>query len=366
MMHGPRRQGERALDRGHDGGERASPPSAEHRETGARPAVRAALIYAAIGAGWVLLSDRLVDLLVRDPGLRSWIQTAKGWAFVAVTAALVFVLVRGAMRERARSDAAILRAQAQILEELERRVEERTAELRERNVDLDAFSHSVSHDLRAPLRSVRGFAQALLEDRGDALGETGRDLAERIVHAAASMDRLITDLLAHSRLGREEISLSRVPLEEVVREVLDLLGAEIEATGAQVEAVPPLPPVTGNARILTQVLMNLVGNALRFVAPGVVPRVRISAAVLDGWVRIAVADNGIGVPEEYRDRIFLPLERLHGMERYPGTGMGLAIVRRGVERMGGRCGVESELGRGSTFWVELPAAQVEPGSAEGT
>lgn len=252
--------------------------------------------------------------------------------------------------------------------ELERRVEERTAELRERNAELDAFSSSVSHDLRAPLRAVRGFARALLEDHAAGLDPTGRAFAERIVRVAERMDRLMADLLAYSRLGREDLTLARVPLGPVVGEVLELLRADIEASRATVEVVPHLPAVAADPRVLTQIVLNLVGNALKFVEPGVAPRVRIAATEREGWVRLEVSDNGIGIPPEHRERVFRPLERLHGMDRYPGTGIGLAIVRRGVERMGGRCGVESEPGRGSTFWVELrsPPAQVEAAPAEAT
>lgn len=353
-------------------GDRARPPPEEHTVS-ERPALRAAVVYAVLGAGWILLSDRVVEALFEDPHARALAQTIKGWAFVAVTAVLAFALVGSVARERARAERArvlaIEREREQLERyalELQRRVEEATAELRQRNADLDAFAHSAAHDLRAPLRAMHGFAAALLEDRGGALGEEGRDHAERILRAAVRMDRLISDLLAYSRLTREQLTLLRVPLEHVVDEALALLRGDIEESGALVEVNRELPAVEADPAVATRVVMNLVANALKFVEPGVRPEVRLGATTQGGWVRLSVSDNGIGIAPEHRERIFQPLERLHGVERYPGTGIGLAIVRRGVERMGGRCGVESEPGRGSTFWVELrvATAQVGPAPAE--
>lgn len=353
-------------------GDRARPPP-EERTVSERPALRAAAVYALLGAGWILLSDRVVDALFEDPRARSLAQTIKGWGYVAVTAVLAFALVGKVARERARAERARVLAIEREREQLERhalelrrRVEEATAELQQRNADLGAFAHSAAHDLRAPLRAMHGFAAALLEDRGEALGEEGRDHAERILRATVRMDRLISDLLAYSRLTRENLTLVRAPLEHVVDEALALLRGDIEESGALVEVDRELPAVEADPAVLTRVVMNLVANALKFVEPGVRPELRLGATTQGGWVRLSVSDNGIGIAPEHRERIFQPLERLHGVERYPGTGIGLAIVRRGVERMGGRCGVESEPGRGSTFWVELrvATAQVGPGPAE--
>jgi len=240
-------------------------------------------------------------------------------------------------------------------EELERRVAERTARLEAANQELEAFVYSVSHDLRAPLRAMEGFAQALLEDYADCLDEQGRDYARRIVAAAQRMDGLIEDLLQYSRLSRMHVEFHPVSLEQVISSVLTQLEGEIRAREAEVKVVPPFPEVLGHRSILEQVLGNLLSNALKFVPKEVRPHVRLWAEPRKRWVRIWVEDNGIGIAPEHQRRIFRIFERLHGVETYPGTGIGLALVQKGIERLGGRCGVESEVGKGSRFWVELKA-----------
>jgi signal transduction histidine kinase len=238
--------------------------------------------------------------------------------------------------------------------ELERRVEERTAQLRETNAALEAFSYTISHDLRAPLRAMQGIAQALLEDYGDRLDATGLDYARRVVASAQQMDTLIQDLLAYSRLGRADLPSQPVNLQGVVAEALGRLSGEVRQRDAEVSAEGPFPPVLAHEPTLVQVVTNLLANALKFVPPGVRPRVRVWAEERHGAVRLWAEDNGIGIAPAHQGRIFDVFERLHGDETYPGTGIGLAIVRKGVERMGGRAGVESAEGQGSRFWVELP------------
>ncbi len=250
--------------------------------------------------------------------------------------------------------------------ELERRVAERTAELSERNGQLEAFSAAVAHDLRAPLRAIAGFGRALLE--GARLEAGARGDAERIVAAGARLDRLIDDLLAYSRLSLAELPLRPVRLDEVVTAALEEVAADVDGTGAGIEVVGPLPSVLGHRSTLVRVVANLLGNAVKFMAPGTRPLVRVSAEVRGRRVRLSVADNGIGVPPEHRERIFQPLERIHGRDAYPGTGIGLAIVRTGIERMGGRVGVEGRPEGGSIFWMELESGggPADGGGDEGT
>jgi signal transduction histidine kinase/DNA-binding response OmpR family regulator len=237
--------------------------------------------------------------------------------------------------------------------ELEQRVAERTAELREINVELEAFSYSVSHDLRTPLRSIQGFAQILLEEYEDRLEAVGRDYVQRIVAAARRMDSLTEGLLTYSRLSRTAVELIPISLEEVVEDALIQLEPEIRSKEAQVAVERPLPQVMGHYVTLVQAVANLLANSLKFVAPGVRPQVRVWAEERDDRVYFRLRDNGIGIAPEYQERIFRIFERLHGPDTYAGTGIGLSIVHKGVERMGGQVGVESAPDQGSTFWVGL-------------
>jgi signal transduction histidine kinase/ligand-binding sensor domain-containing protein len=246
----------------------------------------------------------------------------------------------------------------QINSELEQRVAQRTSELQETNAELESFAHSVSHDLRAPLRAMEGFAIALAEDYGERLDDEGRDFVACIVDSARRLDTLINDLLSYSRLGRSHLSIQRVALNQVVDEVIEQLRSEIEERNASIHVDDCLPPVQGHQSTLVQVITNLVANALKFVAANETPCIRIWAEQRDCDItRLWVEDNGIGIDPSYHDRIFRIFERLHGVETFPGTGVGLAIVSRGCERLGGRCGVDSAAGRGSRFWIELPSAK---------
>ncbi len=243
---------------------------------------------------------------------------------------------------------------------LEDQVRERTSELQERNDELEAFGYSISHDLRAPLRAMQGFSQALLDDCGDRLDAMGREYAERIVAGSRRMDELIRDLLAYARVSRAELQLVSVPLTPVAQRALAELSGALRARTATVHVEEPLPVVLGHPATLSQVLVNLLGNGLKFVPPERTPALRVSAERRNGLVRVWVEDNGIGIAPEHQTRIFRVFERLHSSDDYPGTGIGLAIVRKAVERMGGQVGVESSPGHGSRFWVDLKPA---PGEA---
>ena len=235
---------------------------------------------------------------------------------------------------------------------LERTVQERTAELRETVGEIEAFSYSISHDMRAPLRSIQGFSKILLEDCAD-LDPQSRNYLERIAASAQRMDRLIQDVLTFSRVARTELRFEPVNLEHVVRGILECYP-QLQPPQAKVTIDGVLPQVHGNAAALTQCLSNLLGNAVKFVPGGTVPEIRIWAEPMAKRVRLNVKDNGIGIPEEHLDRIFGIFQRLH--KHYDGTGIGLAIVKKAAERMGGKVGVISKPGEGSTFWLELPAA----------
>ena len=239
--------------------------------------------------------------------------------------------------------------------ELEQRVAERTVALQEAIDGLETFSYSASHDLRSPLRAMQGLSQALLEDYGDRLDATGQLYAQEIAASAQQAGQLVTDLLDYGRLSRAEIITHPLNLTELVATVLRQLEAELPNLPTQVSIDNPLPEVMGHRLTLMQVILNLLNNAVKFIPPDRQPQVHIWAELRAKWVRLWVEDNGIGIAPEYHERIFQAFERLHTRQTYSGTGVGLAIVRKGVERMGGRVGVESALGQGSRFWIELPA-----------
>lgn len=246
--------------------------------------------------------------------------------------------------------------------ELESIVGLSTAELRLSNTQLETFVYSIAHDLRAPLRAMQGFAQLLVQDHSANLNNEGRSYANFINTAAQTMDHLLADLLAFSHISQQKLELATVALDAVVLSAIAVCESEIRDTHATVENIPPWPPVLAHAATLRQVLVNLLGNAVKFVACGA-PHVRLRSELCPGAkVRIWIEDNGIGIPSEFHERIFQVFQRLH-TTAYAGTGIGLAIVQKGVERMGGRVGVESAPGTGSKFWIELnlaPAAAHEP------
>jgi signal transduction histidine kinase len=239
---------------------------------------------------------------------------------------------------------------------LEQRVQARTRELAEANAELEAFASSVAHDLRAPLRGIHGFAQALADEYGAQLDATGQDFLRRIIRASTRMDTLIQDLLAYSRVSREALPLEPVLLQAAVQAAQAQLSSDLQARGASVRLEAPLPAVIAHTPTLVQVLVNVLANAMKFTAPGVPPVITVRAERSADRVRLWIEDNGIGIPAEYQERIFQPFERLHDTDTYGGTGIGLAIVRRGVERMGGQVGVVSAPGQGSRFWLTLPPA----------
>lgn len=230
------------------------------------------------------------------------------------------------------------------------------ANLRQANEDLESFSHTISHDLRAPLRTMRGFSQALIEDAPAGLDATSTDYLRRIDRAAASLERLVDDLLEYSGLGRREVQTRAVDPAAVVREVLRGLATLVESSKAEIRLEGSFPTVEGEPELLGQAIANFITNAIKYVAPGRAAQIRIYSGKSGEWVRITVEDHGIGIAPEYQARIWKPFERLHNKTEYLGTGVGLAIVERAAERMGGRVGVESTLGEGSKFWIELRRA----------
>lgn len=246
----------------------------------------------------------------------------------------------------------VLRAQN---EDLERRVEERTQRLRETIGELEAFSYSISHDMRAPLRAMHSYAEILQTDHAAGLDPEARRFLERININAARLELLVRDVLAYSRVAKERIETQSVDLDRFVRELVAQTSGVVGARGV-VEVPDALPPVRAHQAYLSQIFTNLLGNAFKFVAPGVPPRVEIRGGQSGEFVKITVRDNGIGIDPADFERIFQIFGRVHPTEAYEGTGIGLAIVKKAVQRMGGDFGVESAVGAGSTFWFTLPRA----------
>jgi len=255
--------------------------------------------------------------------------------------------------------AAITLGNARLHQEVrsrEARLQEEGVRSRKFVLELETLIKTLAHDLRSPLRSMTGCGELLLQEYGEQfLAGRGREYLDRIAAGARKMDTLIQDLLTYSNLAGGEPLLEPVDLETAVSKALGELKP-LTAGPELVRIVPPLLRVHANPDVLVLILRNLLSNALKFVRPGEVPSVTVESERVEEYVRVSVSDAGIGIGEQFLGRIFGIFERLNRAEEFPGTGIGLAIVRIGMERMGGRCGVESKLGEGSRFWVELREA----------
>jgi PAS domain S-box-containing protein len=238
--------------------------------------------------------------------------------------------------------------------ELEATVEARTADLTRVNQELEAFAYSVAHDLRAPARHVHGFARVLELRHGAGLDAKARDYLGRIVAAAHGMGQLIDHLLAFSQLSHHELAIGPVDLNRLVHSCVDALAPELEGRDIQWR-IGPLPVVQGDEALLAQVMSNLVSNAVKYSARSTPALIEVLSVETDpGEHRIGIRDNGVGIDMQYAHRLFKVFSRLHHQEEFEGTGVGLANVRRIVERHGGKVWVESEPGAGACFWFTLP------------
>ena len=241
-------------------------------------------------------------------------------------------------------------------EQLESLVAERTATLQQSVQSLEGLLYHVAHDLRAPLRAMQGFTTILRTQRESLSAQEAAELEERVSNAAVRMDLLIKDLLRYGQMAQRTPYLAPTNPQTCIRVVLSGLAAVIRDSDAQIKVEGPMPDVICDRAILIEVLDELLSNAIKFVASGVTPKVRIYALATEERARLCVADNGIGIPPDYRDRVFRMFERLDQGNPDGGTGIGLAIAAKGVERMKGLIGVDSEVGEGSCFWIELQRA----------
>ncbi len=278
-----------------------------------------------------------------------------------------FTELENRQNELARLNLELEEAKKQLFlqnELLEDRVEERTCDLKESLQQMERFCYSIAHDLKAPLRAINGLTMILREEQASAFNDAGRKCTDRIMQSATRMDLLIADLLEYGRLTHIDVPFSLINLGVEINKVLEYLRGEIVSKNAIIEVQKGLPNVLGNSVLLHQVLSNLIENGLKFVKTDVTPKLKIWAekgtpteenGVVQTTTRLWIDDNGIGIATDYNQRIFKLFERLHGENSdYPGTGVGLALVHKAVERMNGLVGMKSVAGHGSQFWIELP------------
>jgi PAS domain S-box-containing protein len=250
--------------------------------------------------------------------------------------------------------AALAITSARLFADMESRVAQRTLELDARNRELETFSYSVSHDLKAPLRGIDGYSRLLLRDHAERLDGDGRAFLENVRSAAQHMSRLIDDLLAYSRLERRVLKASRVSPRSIVDDLLAERRQDLEARRLVVGVNVPEVEIAADPQGLALALRNLLDNALKFTKESASPMVEIGGRIEDGKCVLWVRDNGVGFDMRFHDRIFEIFQRLQRAEEYPGTGVGLAMVRKAMERMGGRAWAESAPAQGSTFYLEVP------------
>jgi light-regulated signal transduction histidine kinase (bacteriophytochrome) len=275
-----------------------------------------------------------------------------GAAIIAFMRPHVFTPDELARGEQAARLIALAVAKAQLLDQLEHRVAERTAELAAANQELEAFSYSVSHDLRAPLRAIDGFARILIEEHAARLDSGAQRYLHRVRDGAQRMGQLIDDLLAFSRLSRLPLRKTVVITSDVVQEVLDELRPDYEHRQVEIR-LGELPACQADPTLLKQVWTNLLSNALKYTRGRGVAWIEIGSQPANGGRTYFVKDNGVGMDMRYADKLFGVFQRFHTREEFEGTGVGLAIVHRIIQRHGGRVWADSQPGQGSTFYFTL-------------
>ncbi|MBN2253720.1 MAG: PAS domain S-box protein [Kosmotogaceae bacterium] len=243
------------------------------------------------------------------------------------------------------------------LEVLESRVKKRTEELEEVNRELEAFAYSVSHDLKAPLRAIRGFSKIISDRYASLLPEEGSRYLGFIVKAGEDMSELITGLLEYSRVGRSALNLQVLSLQDIVSDCVSMLAGMIEEKRAEVTVLSDLPNVYADNSLLRRALTNLLQNSLTYHKSGECPVIKVYSDEHDGFVNLTVEDNGIGIENKFHERIFNIFQRLHTGDEYPGTGIGLAIVKKSIALMGGEVSLESEPSKGARFTIRIKGAK---------
>jgi len=319
---------------------------------------RIALGYLAFGMVWIFISDRLLPWFGIDAQTTLAWQTAKGWLFVIGSALLVYVLLLSLQRRNVTVLAALLESRHEVTRinaALEQRVTERTRQLESANRELEAFAYAVSHDLRAPLRSMSGFSQILLETAPAELDDKSRHYLRRIHDASVRMSGLIEDLLSLSRVSRTELNKREVSLSDLFLESAITVRDRYPTRNVVLNVTPDMM-VHGDPRMLRIAIDNLLDNAWKYSSPRPQAQVTVGSEQRDGETVYFVRDDGVGFDMAYAGKLFGPFQRLHPEAQFAGTGIGLVTVQRIVTMHGGRVWADAAPGKGATFYFTLGRA----------
>jgi signal transduction histidine kinase len=299
----------------------------------------------------ILFSEPESVAITQAPPWLSLERALKLLGFTSILALVVFAWVV-TLRRRVKQQTALIVTQAQEhATRLERTVQERTAGMKRAVDDMQVFSYGVSHDLQSPLRSIYGLCEILVDEHRSTLKPEALAYVHRIQQAARKLSRLTEDLLVYSRITSGEIALDKVSLHDVVMDVTGAVPIP-DTRQVQIEVASSLPTVLGHYASIRQVLENLIVNAIKHAGHGKESlHILVRAEERDGWIRVSVKDDGIGIAPEYQEKAFQIFQRLSTSSE--GSGIGLAVVKRAVEKMGGRIGIDSQVNAGSTFWFEL-------------
>ncbi len=309
--------------------------------------LRITLIYLVIGVFWILVSDSILLLIVNEhqQSQFSFFQTAKGLFYVFSTAVILYFLIRQYY--------IALNQKMVQLENLNEELKVQSEKLKASNEELEQFAFIASHDLQEPLRNITSFLSHLENKYSDVLDDKGKTYIGFAVNGAKQMRQIILDLLELSRVSKPQTETQAVDLNEVLEEVVAIHRELIANTGARVSWAT-LPSIRAHPNLMIQVFSNLIGNALQYSRPGVPPKITANATDHGRKWLFSVNDNGIGIEEDYYEKIFVIFQRLQGKERHRGSGIGLTTVKKIVEILGGEVWVKSKPGEGSTFFFTIP------------
>lgn len=303
-----------------------------------KSSLRITLIYLIIGIFWILASDKALLIFFDESQIKiNYFQTVKGIIYVVITGIIIFLLINS--------------FQNKITKKIDE-LNELNSMLQKSNKQLEQFAYVASHDLQEPLRMITGFLSQLEKKYNDKLDDRGKQYIHFAVDGAKRMRQIILDLLDYSKVGKEKSKPALIDVNEVVNEVTVLLRNQIISKNASI-IYKNLPEITTYRSPLVQVFQNLIGNALKYSKQDVAPIIEITAEELGNKWTFLVKDNGIGIDEEYYEKIFNIFQRLHAKSEHSGTGMGLAIVKKIIEGLGGEIWVASEEGKGSTFYFTI-------------